>query len=212
MFVDAPSVAKLQRLEISVTKGEEFSVSLARESELLPGGGPPMIGPMALFALPVLVAATAVAVTRAAADAKHAEQLKPLLAGYDPAGAFADALVKNLRSERGSPIVVRVSAHDGNAAQRSDVDGTLYVDLKQWGLRRCESVNIGEGLQAGFYIETRMVSASSGNTLWNRNEYYVDGQCRRAVDFRVEDGSLVKALTQAVDHLSGKMANEIRFP
>ena len=204
---DRPALAKMQRLGIVVTKEEEFSVRVAREERPVSvnfgytGGGSGLS----------LMVLGAVAISRAIDDSGYMAQVKPALKTYDAAEHFAESFRRHLQGDGGFAAVAVISGAEPAAAHARGLDGVVQVTLKQWGLRRCGGAEGEELAQVGFYIEGRVLSAANGENVWERREFYVDGECR-AVRELSEEGLLVKALARSVDYLSGKMANEIRFP
>lgn len=202
--VDRTGVAQMQRLGVSVIQDDEFSVILAREPFL-----PNVVAGAGLLGLIVLVGATA---GRSSADAEYAALLKPVVGTYDPGRRFADGLMRNLRREQAFPAVVNVQAEEKSAMQEGRLDGIAEFTLKQWGLRRCSAPSADEKVQAAVYLEGRIVSVARGDTVWERREFYLDGQCHALEELRSRDGLLISTLSRVIDHLSGKMAHEIRFP
>ena len=201
VLVDRSSLTKLQRLGVTVTKDEDFSVRLAREKTTTIGA-----------AFGGLLGAGIEAAARSNTDTQYAAQLKPVLIAYDPARLLTEGLLRHLQNEQVFPTVVNVPAEEKNAVRGRGLDGVLEITLKQWGLRLCRGPNTEEKVQAGLHVEGRIVAVEKGEAMWERHELYLDGECRTLEELRSQEGLLVNVLSRAIDHLSGKMVNEIRFP
>jgi len=201
VLVDRSSLTKLQRLGITVTRDEDFSVRIAREQTTNIGA-----------AFGGLLGAGIEAAARSSTDTQYTEPFKPVLSAYDPARLLTEGLLRNLQSEQVFPTVVHVPAEEKNAAQGKGLDGILEMTFKQWGLRLCRGPHTEEKVQVGFQVEGRIVAVAKGETVWERHELYLDGECRPLEELRSQEGLLVNVLSRAIDHLSGKMVNEIRFP
>ena len=225
--VDRSSLTKMQRLGVTVTRDEEFSVVLSRDQPLPPQlsrGASSSVGnalgfPAGLLLILVDVTVSAIHRTNLSnIDAKHTERLKPALGAFDPGRLFTEGLLRHFHSEQRFPALVNVSAEEKSGALDRGLDGILEISLKHWGLRRCGSVDRttfkvdpNEKLQVSFYLKARIVSVAKAETVWERHELYLDNECRTLED-RAPAGILVNDLSRAIDYLSGKMANEIRFP
>lgn len=201
VVVDRSSLTRLQQMGATVTKDEEFSVRLAREQTTSMGA-----------AFGGLIGAGIEAAARSNTDTQYAEQLKPVLGTYDPARLLTEELLKNLQREHVFYTVVSLPAEDKNVVQGRRLDGVLAITLKQWGLRLCRSPTTEEKVQAGLQVAGHITSAEKGEIVWERHELYLDGECRTLEELRSQEGLLVNALSRAIDHLSGKIVNEIRFP
>lgn len=217
--VDRPGLTQLKRLGVTVTKGEEFSVVLARDQPL-----PPQLSRYAngLGAMLLAIADLAVYAVHTSSmsgiDARHASQLEPALGNFDVVKRFTEGVMRILPAEARSPAFVKVSTEDKSEFVSGGLDGTLEIKLKYWGLRRCGAVasttfkpNPDDKLQVFFYITARIVPAAKTEPVWERQEFYVDNECR-TLEERSAEGTLAADLSRAIDYLSGKMVNEIRFP
>lgn len=201
VLVDQSRLNKLQRLGVTVTKGEDFSVRIAREK--MTSVGVAFLG---------LLGAGIEAAARSSTDAEYTEPFKPVLIAYDPSVLLTEGIIRNLQSEQAFPTVVRVPAEEKNTVQDKGIDGILQIAFKEWGLRLCPSPNTDERVQVGLQIEGRIVTVAKDEILWERNELYLDGECHPIAELRSQKGLLVEILSRAIDHLSGKIVNEIRFP
>ncbi len=201
VLVDRSSLTKLQRMGITIIKEEDFSVRIAQEQATNIGvafGG--------LLGYGIETAA------RSNTDAQYAEQLKPVLGAYDPAKLITEELLRLFQREHVFLAIVSVPAEQRNAVRGQGLDGVLEISLKQWGLRLCRGPNTEQKVQAGLQVEGHITSVEKGERMWERQELYLDGDCRTLEELRSQEGLLIKVLSRAIDNLSGKMVNEIRFP
>ncbi len=171
--VDRSSLTKLQRVGITITVDEDFSVRISREKKTNIGA-----------AFGALLGAGIEAAARSNTDAQYAERLKPMLGAYDPAKLLAEGLLQQFERDQVFPTVVSVPAEEKNAVRGRGLDAVLAITLKQWGLRVCHGSNTEEKVQAGLYVEGRIVSGERGEMVWERHELYLDGECRTLEELR----------------------------
>jgi hypothetical protein len=217
--VDRSSLARLERLGITVTKNEEFSVVLARDQPLPPAlSAGCSVWPCALLVVVDLAVITVHKSSMSRIDADHTARLKPALGAFEPTRLFAEGIVASAKGEQPPPAFVKVSADEKSIGALKAVDGVLEVSLKHWGLRRCGAVDKttfdaepDAKLQVSFYITARVVPTGKTEPVWERQEFYVDNDCRSLAE-RSAEGVLAGDLSRAIAYLSGKMANEIRYP
>jgi len=207
-LVDRSALTALQRIGVTVTQEEDFSVLWGRDQF---AGAPNFGGSAGGGLLGLIVLAAAIGGT-SSADAEYTRQIKPALGAYDAAKLFTTGLVRNLQHEPRFITVVNVAADEKSAAKGRGLDGIAEITLKRWGLRLCGAADTEVKVQAGFYIEGRIVSVAKGETVWERHEFHLDSECRTLDELSSQKGLLVNLLSRVIDYLSGKMANEIRFP
>ncbi|MFQ5542039.1 MAG: hypothetical protein ACE5E2_04350 [Candidatus Binatia bacterium] len=196
-----PNLTKIKTIGIIVKKEEEFSVRLSREK--MTGTGAILFG---------LIGAGIEAATRASADEKLEEKLKPIVGDYDPTKLMDERLHLYLQSAKVFSTVVSIDVEDRDVLKGKALDAFLEVMLKQWGLRLCLSPGSGEQVQVGLNVHGRMFLLQDGSTVWERDELYLDGECHAVGDFRSREGLLKDVLARAIDNLSGRIVNNILFP
>ena len=191
---------KIKKVGTLVKKEEDFSVRLSRAK---------MSGVGAVFGL---IGAGIEAGLRSSNDAKLEEGLKPILGDYDITKVTAENLNKRINSQKvfGSSDIA--SVEDSEALRKMGIDGVLEVTFKEWGLRLCSSSSVLEQVQVGLGVHGRIFLLGDGSTIWERDDLYLDGECRRVEEFRLSEGMLKNALSRAADNLAGRVVNEILFP
>lgn len=193
------NLSKIKSIGVMVKNEENFSVRLSREEMTAAGA--------VLFGL---LGAGIEAAARHSADTHLEERFKPIVGGYDPEKLMNERLRHYLQLA-GSFIAVVADAGDGAMLRGKGLDGVLEVTLKEWGLRRCPGPS-PEKVQVGLNVHARMFLLEDSNTVWERDELYLDGDCQPWQDFRSHEGLLRNVLTRAIDNLSGKIVNDILFP
>lgn len=194
-------LAKIKRIGILVKEEESFSVRLSREEATNVGAA--VLG---------LVGAGIEAGIRSSADTKIEEELKPILGNYDPKKLMQEKLYHYIEATRVFSPVTGIDVEDQNLVKGTGLDGLLEVTLKQWGLRLCLGPRPGEQVQVGLSVHGKMYELERGNTVWERNELYLDGKCYPLGDFRSRGSLLKDAISRSIDTLSGRIVNYIVFP
>ena len=199
-------IAKIKTIGITVKKDENFSVRLSREEFSATG----LVAGQILLGLPGALLGTGIeAARRNSADLAIEEQFKPLLGNYDPQKEMGQKMLHHLQPTKQFTEVVIIDAQDDSSPRGRELDSLVEVTLREWGLRRC--VGPEQNVQIGLNINGKLL-LKSGSTIWERDELYLDGTCRPWGDFLSHEGLLKGALANAIENLSGKIANEILFP
>lgn len=190
---------KIKAIGVTVKNEEDFSVRLSREEMTATGA--------VLFGL---LGAGIEAAARHSADRGVEEQFKPIMATYDPKKPMNERLHHHLQSS-GSLMTVVGDIGDNAVSRPKELDGVLEVTLKEWGLRRCPGPS-PDRVQIGLNIYARMSVVQDRSTVWERDELYLDGECRPWQDYRSHEGLLKEALSRTLDNLAGKIVNEFLYP
>lgn len=188
------NLSKIKSIGVVVTKEEDFSVRLSREEGTATGA--------ALFGL---IGAGIEAAARDSSDKQVEEQFKSIVADYNPNKPMSDRLRHHLR-ESGSFNTIA----DGALLRSKELDASLEVTIREWGLRRCAGKS--GTVQVGFNLYARVVLVDNGSTVWERNELYLDGECRPWQEFKANGRLLKSVFARSIDNVSGKIVNEFLFP
>lgn len=199
-----------------VSSQEAFSVRVVREQP--PNAAAVLIG-MAGAAGGVAGALIGLAVTSGmdsaiahSSDASSTERLENHVRGLDPEKILRDRLLQEFEKHQLFPSVISASAGDHDAVRKTGADGVLTLTIKHWGVRLCAPPGGGDKLQAGFLYNSRIVEVGKPQALWERDELYLDGDCYSLAELNSQGSLLQSILSRAIDNLSGKLVNEIRFP
>lgn len=195
------TLSKINKIGITVKSENDFSVRLSRDKMTNVG--------TALFGLVGLAVEAGV---RAGTDQELENEFRPKVGNFNPAKHMNEKLLHYLQLAKVFRVVERVNVKDHSELKGKDFDAILNVAIKEWGLRLCVGTDKKEQLQAGIDIHGKVLLLEGGNTLWERNELYLDGECYSLEEIRSHDGIIENILDRAVDNLSGKIVNEIRFP
>ena len=194
-------LGKVKTIGLSVKKEEPFSVRISREQESAVGA--------VFFGL---LGAGVEAAGRAATDAGYAEEIKPAVGDFDPKKVMNEKLIHYLESSKAFSKILTIDKENGTTTNEMKLDGVLEVTLKEWGLRLCVAQGMHEMVQVGVNMHGRMILLEDSNTIWERDELYLDGKCHRMEDFKSREGLLKESLSSAINNLSGKIVNYILFP
>lgn len=111
-----------------------------------------------------------------------------------------------LQSQRFSQVDV-APASNGTTA-----DGQLTLTIEDWGLRSCVGGSSVDHMQVAIHVDGKFVSKTGGKTIWERDELFLDSDCRHFEEFRVQQGLLVERLNQSLEGLAGTLVNRILYP
>ncbi len=192
---------KIKKLGTVVKSEQAFSVRVAREKMSNTGvvfGG--------------LLGAGIEAGIRSAADSKQEDELKPVLADFDPTRLLAEQLTNALRAQPAFRTADTANTSDPSVLKPEGFDSLLEVTLKEWGLRVCSTSDNTENVQAGYSIHGQLLLLDSSSPIWERFEVYLDGECYPVEVFRYRDGLLRTALSGAAEGLARRVVNDLVFP
>ena len=192
----------IQTLGVYVQTNHQFSVRMARE-EMTDTGA--LLGG--------LIGAGIESGVRDSQDKRRETALLPLSQRFDLRQTVADDLQKYLTAINLFTTVRPVDTDKWDALRANGVDAVLNVNLGQWGLIVCNSAGgKDKRTQVGIEAHEELLDLSSGKIIWERNEDYLDGDCRVFDDFESQSNLLTSLLGTAVDNMTGRIANEIRYP
>jgi hypothetical protein len=183
-----------------VLKEEDFSVRLSREE--MTNTGAVFFG---------LIGAGVETAMRNSADKDVEKQFKVVVGDYDPREPLVQRLRHHIQSSgsiRSQPVA---DSEDKTGSRLQGVDSLLTVTLREWGLRRCPGP-AAETVQAGFTVHGKLVSVADQSVMWEREELYLDGDCRPWPGFRTQQVLLQEIMPRAIDNLASKLVYEILFP
>ena len=190
---------KITSIGVAAKKDQEFSVLLSRQEGTATGA--------VLFGL---VGAAVESAMRHSADTKIEEKFKPIVSDYDLEREFNLSLLQHLQASKFFASAVSVEAKNNPLYADEALDAVLEVTIREWGLRRC--VGPGAGLvQVGIAVLGRLLLVGDRRTLWERDELYLDGDCRLWHSFQSQP-ALKEHLSRTVDDLAGKIINEMLYP
>lgn len=194
------NLAKIRKLGILVKQEGELSVRLQREKLT---AGLAQISPLA---------AVVEAGVRGSRDRKLEQEFKPIVGPYDPRELLDEKLRHHMTLAQVFNTVVSTQVEDRNVLKAQGFDGVLAVNLREWGLRLCPGSGPEEQVQVGLNANSRMFLLEDGRPVWEHDALYLYGTCRSLEDFRSQHGVLKAVLSEAIENLSVKIVNEIRFP
>jgi hypothetical protein len=194
------NLSKIKSIGVVVKKEEDFSVRLSREE--MSNAGAVMLG---------LIGAGIEAVARRSSDRGIEEQFKPIIADYDPKKPLIDRLKHHLQSSGSFSSSVVADGGEGAISSLKGLDGILEVTLREWGLRRCPGP-AAETVQTGFNVNGKLCLTGDHTIVWEREELYLDGDCRPWPAFRSREMLVQDILPRAIDNLASKLVYEIVFP
>jgi hypothetical protein len=190
--VNQSEISKIKSIGVLVKKDEDFSVRLSREEMSNTGAAFGLIG------------VGIEAAVRRSSDKDKEEQIKPSLGNFDPQAP----LTERLRFHLQEGAIATSEVTDGG--EKTAADAILEVTVRQWGLRRCPGP-APEVVQAGFNVNGKLYRASGHATVWEREELYLNGDCRPWSMFRSEELAN-DILPRALDALATKLVYEILYP
>ena len=130
---------------------------------------------------------------------------------YDVKEVLQEKLMQYLRSADLFERVDPTGTEDRKELQKEGFDGVLKVTLKQWGLRICYPGPTSQNVQLGFNLHEKLL-LQDGTVIWEREELYLDSDCRHWEEFQATPKLLEQVLTRSTDDLGGRIVNEVRFP
>lgn len=195
------TLSKINKIGITVKSENDFSVRLSRDK--MANVGTAILG---------LVGTAIEAGVRTGTDQKLEKELKSKINNFDLEKHMNEKLRSYLRSAKVFRAVESVNVEDHSELKGKNFDAILNIAIKEWGLRLCVGADKKKQLQVGIDIHGEVLFLKGGNTLWERNELYLDGECYSLEEIKSHDGIIENILDRAVDNLSGKIINEIRFP
>jgi hypothetical protein len=198
-------VAKIRNLGVVVRTEHGFSVYYSRDEMTASGA---VIGG--------LLGAAIESGARASADADRTERLKPGLGDFDPQRLVAEQVTQKLQAANLFQKVEIIDSKDVNATSKlfkgTDLDGLLIITIHRWGLASCPESRVGEQIQVSFDSNVKMMLLNQSAPAWDRNDFYLDGECHSVNELVLQSGLLRTEFNRAVDELTGKLVNAIRFP
>jgi len=189
-------ISKIKSVGVLVKTEEEFSVRLSREE--MSNAGASMFG---------LIGVGVEAAIRRSSDKNVEEQLKASVGNYDPEKSLAERLRYHLQIS-GSIGAASKPENIGDVSKQTDA--VLEVTIREWGMRRCPGPAT-EVVQAAFNVNGKLYRTGDRDVVWERDELYLNGDCRPWAAFKSEDLSK-EILPRAVDTLASKLVYEILFP
>jgi hypothetical protein len=193
------ALSRIDNLGIVVKSEEEFSVRLSRDKMTNTG--------MAFFGL---LGYAVEAGARTGSDRGLETELIPKIGHFNLEKQMGYALLRDLESAKLFKTIELVQTEDTTELNRKGIDSLLVVTVNDWGFRQCMDSERTEQIQVG--IEAHAVLKQKSTTIWERNDFYLDGKCYCLEELKAQEGILEQILTRAVDNLSANIVNEICFP
>jgi hypothetical protein len=207
------ALQKINSLGVLVKQDQDFSVLIGRQRpSSVTGGGGGCDPVSAVLGLIAVSAAVAEEIGRASDDRNMEQKLRPVVDQYDVKKVMRDKLTQYLRAADLFKRVDSTDTENRRELQKEGFDGVLKVTLEQWGLGLCErGSSTSHIVQLGFNLHEKLV-LQDGTVVWEREELYLDSDCRPWQEIEAEPKLLEQVLTRSTDDLAGRMVNEIRFP
>ncbi len=196
-------VGKIHNLGVTVRCEQAFSVYYSRDRMSNEGA-----------ALGGLLGAAIESSARASSDEQRAERLMPELGDFNPQQLIATQLTQKLQA---AGLFNRTEKIDdpGSASKISKqdgLDGLLVVTVQRWGVISCPGDASDEKVEAGFQTRVKMMEVPRNAAAWDRNDLCLNGTCHPLSELAGQPGLLRSEMTNAVDELTDKLVNTIRFP
>jgi len=188
-------LATMQRIAVRVEKKRNFSVLIKREETPYSGS---------------LVVSAIMSAVRTSSDKKVEDQLKPLVGSYDPAEDMDTRLRRHLQEANHFTTIERLEANQRPDAEH--FDAALRVTITDWGFRGALGGASGQRLQPSINVHAKLVRTGDGRTVWQRHELYRGAEPLALHELRTKPGLVTAVLSEAADHLAGRIVNEILFP
>ena len=200
-------IESVKKIALMVKDEGGFSVRLSREEMTSTG---PAIGYF-LFGVVGAIAGQAIeAGQKQAADTEIEEKFKSMTEKVGFQELLSERLRHYLKGSRSFEAVQISEAGTDQMSQNIQPDGTLIVTVMDWGLRRCLGPEEGK-VQVGIDVKGKILTADE-TTVWERDELYLEGDCRSWKEFLSNEELFKERLIQATDNLAGRIVNEILYP
>jgi hypothetical protein len=199
--LDPSSLGQIKTLGVYVKTKDSFSVYMSRDRMTATGA---VIGG--------LIGAGIEAGVRSSEDDKVLQKVRPNLGDFEVQSALATNLERQLQQTGLFSAVRRLDTADQRTVKAAGVDAILEVDVLQWGLLVCSATSMDDRLQVGIVTHERLATVAGDRKLWVSDETHLDGDCHFASEFETKLELLRQLLNRAVDALTGRTANEIRYP
>lgn len=193
------ALSRIDNLGIVVKSEEKFSVRLSRDKMTNTG--------ISLFGL---LGYAVEAGARTESDRKLQSELNPQIGDFNLETQMGYALLRYLQSSKLFKTIELVHTEDTAELNRKGIDSLLVVTVNDWGFRQCMDSERSEQIQVG--IDAHAVLKQKSTTIWERNDFYLDGKCYCLEELKAHEGILEQILTRSVDNLSANIVNEICFP
>ena len=194
--------AKIKRIAILVKGEGDFSVRLSREKMSA------SLNEYANLDAPGLVLWAMEAGVRSAADQRKTDKLKPKADDFDPKAVMEERLNHYMKLAN----VFTTQDEEGKLLEGRKLDAILEITLKGWDLRLCAAPGSQKRVQVALDVHGRILLLEDRRTAWERNEFYLDGECYSVEDFLYREGLLKAVFIRALDNLSAKIVDEVCFP
>jgi hypothetical protein len=145
---------------------------------------------------------------RAEIDQRTTDKVKPIADDFDPKAVMEERLNHYIKLAN----VFTTQDEEGKPLEGRNLDAILEVTLRSWDLRSCTAHNSKGRVQAGLGVAGRMFSLEDRSTVWQFNEFFLDGECYSLEDFLYREGLLKAVFMRTLDNLSAKIVDEICSP
>lgn len=139
---------------------------------------------------------------QSARDAKLERGLKPAVANFAPEQAMQATLCEQLQEEKlfGAAVGV-LFENDRNALHQRGIDAVLQITIREWGLRLFPTARLEEDLAVALDVEVKLFMLDTNQTVWHRDEIYVDGRCHSFDTYHSHPELLTQLLIEAIEEL-----------
>jgi hypothetical protein len=184
--LDPSSLSQVKAAGVYVKTKEPFSVYMSRDRMSDTGA---VIGG--------LLGAGIEAGVRSSEDEHIAQQVRPSLGDFDMQVALTTNLEQQLEHTGLFSAVQPIDSVSQRSAKSVRIDGILEVTVLQWGLIVCNSNTSDQRLQAGIIAHERLSAVDNNQTLWERDEVHLDGDCHFSSEYETKP-DLLRQVSQSL--------------
>lgn len=193
--------ALIRSLGIIVHKESEFTITYSADQEASLGAVI-ILGPLGAWAERA---------SRISDDENTAEDIKPLLADFDPQLYMKQKLFEYFSKSSIAEKSLPIDTDKPTIISQENIDTILEVNIRYWGLRRCLDTENKNLLNVIFDTNSKLLSAGTGEVVWEYNKIFIDNNKYSLYDFRSNPGLLKKVMEQAARSCSQRIFNEIQY-
>jgi hypothetical protein len=194
----AKSLRRIEHIKILVKTEEDFSIRISREHEI-PGG-----------ALTIGLLGKAIESSiRTNIDNNFTKEMQPKLGEFNLKRVVYEKVASKLEEHHVFSSIEATEKPNDNP-KRHNNDGLFEITIKQWGLIVCTESH--DKVRPSFHIDAKIVSFETEENIFEHNRLYAHGKCYLQQDLLHREGLLATILVDAIDYMSTRIVDEIRFP
>jgi hypothetical protein len=146
-------------------------------------------------------------------DKRATRAMKSEAAQLDSARAIGRALLDIFQTTNVFPSIELMPSGSPTTAGEGGKDTILVVTVRRWGLRPPLGSTYDSGDKAAAQLELdvnlTLVSCTTGDVLWERDEFYLDDEFHSLGDFKSQAGLLVSRMEHALRSVCDTTAREV---